>query len=730
MQESIVEYLQFIKKLWFNNDYESPHSELIIKKKVKELELESYPMEMFEKNIIKSLEELYKEAQRLNIHVENSSENQIKLQNYCKTLKLSNNDINLVIKKLQNSLEINNKVVAKYSAEQFSDTSLIENKSNISIKDLPNPEFHYQHLQINEFNNFYESLSTLKCEMTKVDSQNNSENERLTSLFEETAQSIKNKKVSETIKNQNALSDIIKISETALKNAIENWRVQIKKHQRELKFRNEFNNSLILMIYGKVKAGKSSFGNFIAKNKLQGQELQYFKYNKDTGQKQMIDGFEVKSTECTSEIQGFNLSGLTFIDTPGLGSMTTEYGNLAKEFVKSADLIIFPYPSDSPGRQSDNNELKELVDNGQSFIIIITKSDVCEEDEVDGKLVKNWQNKDIPTRKAQEGYVLNEVSKQSCDNLKCKDIISISTYVAQNAIKSGNKNDLYASKLPYLFEKITEIIKKDSVKLKINSPKEKLKTFIKNCIGNSMDNHNEFSIYKIKQKFMTLSNDIIKKQKNFQEKRNSILLLIQNDIDPNIRAIIDKSSGNLNELKDKIQHKVQEIVQLHLKKSICEILNDFGNKLEKEFPIEINEDEITIKDKTETIVYNNSHKKAGVGATLGALAGMAAATFFSGGLALIAGAAFSFFGSAAGNGIAESIDSKRVEEIVTGNNIEEIIYNISQKSFESASIYVQNTFESLDIEYFKPLLNYSSEIITILDILETNLKREFLNDKL
>ena len=64
--------------------------------------------------------------------------------------------------------------------------------------------------------------------------------------------------------------------------------------------------------------------------------------------------FRVGATEATSSIQGFSLDGLTWIDSPGLHSINQENGDLAKDYVEHADLILYTMKSDSPGRRADH----------------------------------------------------------------------------------------------------------------------------------------------------------------------------------------------------------------------------------------------------------------------------------------------------------------------------------------------------------------------------------------
>ena len=176
----------------------------------------------------------------------------------------------------------------------------------------------------------------------------------------------------------------------------------------------------IVIIFGKVKAGKSSLGNFIAHNRLASQDINFFKYDK-AGNEEAIkkleeidensEGFATANMECTVEIQGFKLSGMAWVDTPGLGSMVEENGDLAKEYIQSADYVIYPTNSSSPLQQDEKEQLRELFEQNKKVTICITKSDDTEEDEVDGELVKVLMNKTKENRAKQEEWVKSDMGK-------------------------------------------------------------------------------------------------------------------------------------------------------------------------------------------------------------------------------------------------------------------------------------------------------------------------------
>ncbi|CAD6559604.1 hypothetical protein LMG27952_06913 [Paraburkholderia hiiakae] len=169
----------------------------------------------------------------------------------------------------------------------------------------------------------------------------------------------------------------------------------------------QFGGQGILLVFGKVNAGKSSFCNFLAERfKRHGEPVQYFYF--ENGKSIDTQGpFVEAATEATARIQGIRLgSRLILLDTPGLHSVTDENGKLTKSFTDSADGVLWLTSSTSPGQVQELDELREELKRDKPLLPAITKSDMSEEDELDGAIVTILKNKTAENRKLQEGDVL------------------------------------------------------------------------------------------------------------------------------------------------------------------------------------------------------------------------------------------------------------------------------------------------------------------------------------
>ena len=68
------------------------------------------------------------------------------------------------------------------------------------------------------------------------------------------------------------------------------------------------------------------------------------------------------------------MPGLTWVDSPGLHSVNRANGDLAREYVEHADLILYTMSSQAPGRASDMGEIGELLADKKSLMVLLTGS--------------------------------------------------------------------------------------------------------------------------------------------------------------------------------------------------------------------------------------------------------------------------------------------------------------------------------------------------------------------
>ena len=600
--------------------------------------------------------------------------------------------------------------------------------------------------QFVKLEDFYKSLKDIKLINNSVDEKR----ELVKKYVSNFNANIQNLRIDENIKKQNKeISNLLEETINLIKLVSNDWLKNFDEMIEREKFRSDLSNYFIVIIFGKVKAGKSSLGNFIAKNKLESQKVEFFKYD-EAGKKQAIkkleeieeDSFATNNLECTVEIQGFKLDGMAWIDTPGLGCMVKENGDLAKEYIQSADYIIYPTSSDSPLQLDEREQLKELFEQNKKVSICITKSDYKDEDECEcgsedgcencnGGMVKVLKNKCLSKREGQEKFVKEEIYKVIPKDKEyiLGDIFSISTHTAKKGLDSSDNELFEDSNIPKFYELLTDVIKDKASKLKADTPYEGLKSFIDfNILGSDIIKQNS-SIKNIKLELESLEQVIRESQERFEIlKENS-----SNDLVSEIEFIISKYSSEINKSNSKeiflqidseINKKMFEIIE----KNISEILNNFDASF-KSLSTTFSSNEFIIDDVYESIKVDTSSRNkkigAGVFGTLGSiLSGIFLASNPIGWAVagtIVAGAAAGYAGGKLGE-FSGSIDE---EKIVVGDNKEQILLKFKNSRLENYEKIAKGMYNEMQSLFFVPLEKSLNEIKFNLNQFEQNIKQIF-----
>jgi hypothetical protein len=593
---------------------------------------------------------------------------------------------------------------------------------------------------------FYESLKDISIINSSVDEKRGLLKKYVYSFNS----NLQNLKVDENIKKQNKeISNLLEETIDIIKYSSDNWLKNFEEMIEREKFRSDLSNYFIVIIFGKVKAGKSSLGNFIAKNKLDSQKVEFFKYD-EAGKKQAIkkleeieeDSFATNNLECTVEIQGFKLDGMAWIDTPGLGSMVKENGDLAKEYIKSADYIIYPTSSDSPLQLDEREQLKELFEQNKKVSICITKSDYNDEDECecgseDGcencnkGIVKVLKNKSLSNRGKQEIFVQEEIYKLIPKDKEyiLGDIFSISTHTAKKGLDFSDTELFEESNIPKFYELLTDVIKDKASKLKADTPYEGLKSFIDfDILGSDRIKQNS-TIKNIKTSVESLEQVIKESNERFEDlKENS-----NNDLVSEIEFIISEYSSkidksNYKEIFSQIDNEINKNMFNIIEKNISEILNNFDASF-KSLSTTFSSNEFIVEDvyksnKVDTSIRNKKIGAAILGliATVGVgIATGGASLLVQAGATIVAGTVAGYAGGKVGE-FSGSIDE---EKIVVGDNKEQILIKFKNSRLENYEKIVKGMYNEMQNLFFVPLEKSVGEIKSNLNQFEQNIKQIF-----
>lgn len=222
-----------------------------------------------------------------------------------------------------------------------------------------------------------------------------------------------------------------------VRGGMEAWSQQWSSRVPAQALADSLDDQAILLVFGKVNAGKSSFCNLLVDRfAAHGKQVQHF-YIETNRIVHTQEQFKEGVTETTSRIQGVRLGEkLVLLDTPGLHSVTAENGELTRRFTDSADAVLWITSSTSPGQVQELDELCRELQSGKPLLPVVTKSDVIDEDEVDGKIKKTLRNK-TPDNRAQQEF---DVAQRAAEKLMKSGLkpellrspVSVSAYVARD----------------------------------------------------------------------------------------------------------------------------------------------------------------------------------------------------------------------------------------------------------------------------------------------------------
>lgn len=418
---------------------------------------------------------------------------------------------------------------------------------------------------------------------------------------------------------------------------IKQWHHQIEKNKKGIKFMHSHEKYLVVMVFGAVKAGKSTLGNFFAgkkfinasfDNEYKHREHSIFateEKGRDTGGIEKDDNgnfwFKEGVTDTTGAIQYFTLSGLRWMDSPGTGALEKDNDKrnmeeMVNEYIPYTDLCIFLMNSSEPGLMADMKYIKKLSREEQEAIVVITKSDyVYEDEDENGFEITEERAKTPEDRKMQEDDILQRLHETYPEVPVNKfRAISISTKLANLAIKNNDEQKYKDSNLDKLMMILSNKVSENIIELKEKKPKQNLNNFIESVIIEKEDfkgiNELEEQLNGILEPIDEYKETIREKTKKLQ---NSIRLKIKNEVDKFSQEWVDevnKTNSNIDDrfLSEKIMKIAHSILQQEINDNIANIIDNYQEQrikiVKTTFDIGgIEKKHTTIKTQYEEVYY-------------------------------------------------------------------------------------------------------------------------------
>lgn len=521
----------------------------------------------------------------------------------------------------------------------------------------------------------------------------------------------------------------------------QNWQKKISTQDTGVHFRAGFNDSLLVFVYGKVKSGKSSLGNYMAWGHTDPTEQQKSKIQKNlqpvyfSGQKTEVKGgdvakeaeikkeFRVGATEATSSIQGFSLDGLTWIDSPGLHSINQENGDLAKDYVEHADLILYTMKSDSPGRESDLNEILNLYRTDKKIILLLTGSDDVAHDWDDEKdeMISTIVMKDRQRRLDQQKYIRTALEKipELAGKTNNIEILSFSARYAQE--HEGQVDDFADSGMGQLFATLGKIAREDGVKLKHRTPMLNFKNFLTDFVSD-LENY--------AQLIVDFQQPIERMQKSIPIQINEQKRLIQQQLSQKVDAEFEslipyrddpiQMKQAIKKIADTLAQQQNEAMITAQQTILQQVMSEFGSQLTNviQHNALLDLPEFKIEQRTEqvadSVTSGTRRRNGGIGALVGGVVGAVAGSFIP-----VAGTAV---GAGLGSTIGGFLGGKTGDDASV--NYREITLNIGDNLIhiqQQFSERLQNSIQVQMTEFQKTLLEMA---LNSAEHLVTQLKNE------
>lgn len=385
--------------------------------------------------------------------------------------------------------------------------------------------------------------------------------------------------------NDEGMEEIFSKTSESLYHTMVSANEKIAKAVKGMTFIHDFEKHFTVSVFGKVKAGKSYLGNLIlgrfqqengiesSYDKLTDRTVHVYDKGKLYEQKKLTteieqkecngEEFYVNENEATSTIQWVNIGGMCWFDTPGIGSVTVENEELAKEYVKNSDLVIFACNSDAAGTRKEFEELRQLHDMGKPILLLLTQSDTYEYDiDDEGEEISVLAPKSDKDRTDQEQYMLDSLRAEGMEDvLKYADILTVSALLAKEALVNGDEKMFEQSNIGILLDKLTNITKNEAADMKRNTPKNRINEMIDSIVQD---------LQTVSEEIVKYCSGIEKNKRELEERKDWMVEQIRARLNTKILQIVGEAKveveqGNRKtiseeELSSKINDAVNETV--------------------------------------------------------------------------------------------------------------------------------------------------------------------------
>lgn len=541
------------------------------------------------------------------------------------------------------------------------------------------------------------------------------------------------------LQQSHPLQHMAEMFRDSLDSQLDAWIKHVENYERNTSFRKDFDDSLLIFVYGKVKAGKSSLGNYLAYGKTApgaavldsiSPRPEFF-WRESTGTAETMSAelmseqrcFGVDVVEATSSIQGFRLPGLTWVDSPGVHSVNSVNGQLTNDYIECADLIVFLSNSGSPGRRSDMAEVVELLQKKKNLMVLITGSDVIEQDVddsgevVDQRVMKTRDDRDDQIEHVGEELAALAPSVQSpLDQIK---IHSISVRYAEEGGLDEQAQRWQDSGLADFAADISNIARSNGLALKRQTPLKNLQVFCNKLVG---------STDQLEKELVDVRVELSAARQDLKLKVDHILSNLRQDLPRQIEKYANQHVMD-NQAFSKACCEFLDYGFQHYASELCESIGQkFGDiKIHDRAVGPLGREIPQFSEHVAKGQYDSRRNEsvgraggAGLGGWAGAEGGAILGTMLMPGVGTIAGALFggaigTFLGSKAGATAGGHFNTTEEISVILGENSDEVSLETRVLLLEFAENRLNVLYEQLDQLCFINTANWLENFHNVLE---------------
>ncbi len=517
--------------------------------------------------------------------------------------------------------------------------------------------------------------------------------------------------------------------------AVIGWRERVGKYDRNTEFRRDHGDSLLVYVYGLVKAGKSALGNFVAHGcerpddafvatlSASGSGPEFFVRSVASGDPDAIDKangrlararrFHTDVEEATDRIQGFKMPGLTWIDSPGLGSVTEANGKLAREYVESADLVVVAMNSAQPGRRTERDEARRLMRLGKPMMVLLTRADNIDMDvDENGRIVKTLVMKSADDRRDMKEWVESQLKEAvRIEGRNAPRIPQITTISVRYAAEHPDIDGARESGLSELFGLLSEVAESEGVTMKREAPARMFRAFVRDIAGDEQN----FGMGNIVGRLDRVRRSIARSREGHEEQGRQAGDRAARDIEAAINEEVESRRKTLDNagLHEAVNRQARKILERRVSEAAAEMVKDIDMEM-LSLAAMGQEHAPALKVVASVVIKPDRERRehlafgAPVGLT-GTIADVVIGFLFGGLVGAVAGAAAEAPSGATTNGSAAG---SRVEYIDNAAEVAKELAIIKSNEVRKAA---SEAFARLNDEVLKPL---ETRIDNIIDGLE------------